>query len=79
MTNVTTGDCTIYDIDFPFSPHDIRPDAQFLGYENLGAYPDYIQLSQWSVDNATYHGEPNAHIYQTFTEDCIPVRDDVFV
>eukprot|EP00730_Choanoeca_flexa_P014710 TRINITY_DN6532_c0_g1_i1.p1 TRINITY_DN6532_c0_g1~~TRINITY_DN6532_c0_g1_i1.p1 ORF type:complete len:215 (+),score=40.10 TRINITY_DN6532_c0_g1_i1:99-647(+) len=80
VTNITSGECTIFDIEHPFHPHDIEKDAKFTGYENLGAYPDYLQLSQWTTRNATYHGQPNAHVYQTFTvEDCAPVRSDVYV
>ncbi|EDQ91724.1 uncharacterized protein MONBRDRAFT_35848 [Monosiga brevicollis MX1] len=79
VTNLTTGKCTSYNINFPFRHHDINPNARFVGYETLGNSEDSITLSQWVAVNQTYHGEPGAHVYQTFTQECVPVRDDVMV
>ncbi|EGD74288.1 hypothetical protein PTSG_06297 [Salpingoeca rosetta] len=75
VTDLDTQECRVYNLTIPFHRHDINDDAEFIGYEILGSGEDSIQLSQWFTPNATYHGERSTD-YQTFTMDCVPVRDD---
>jgi hypothetical protein len=49
VTNLGTRECKIYQITRPFIAHDIPANAQFEGYETIGAYPDYVTLSQVRV------------------------------
>jgi hypothetical protein len=49
VTNLGTRECKIYDITRPFISHEIPADAQFEGYETIGAYPDYVTLTQVCV------------------------------
>jgi len=77
VTDLRTKDCKIYTITEPFHRHDIHDGARFEGYEIYGSYPDSLTLSQWFTPNATYRGT-SANFYQTFTDKCVPVRDDKF-
>ena len=36
VTKVSSRECEVFDIEHEFHRHDIYPDAQFAGYENLG-------------------------------------------
>eukprot|EP00048_Salpingoeca_helianthica_P014316 m.221104 g.221104 ORF g.221104 m.221104 type:complete len:214 (-) comp15719_c0_seq1:122-763(-) len=78
VTNLGTRQCLIYDIRHPFIAHDIPANATFEGYETLGAYPDYVTLTQWVLPNAT-RGDVTGTRYLTYTsQGCVPVRDDYF-
>ena len=78
VTNLGTRTCHIHPITWPWVGHDIPAAANFEGYETIGAYPDFITLTQWVQTNATGRGGPG-HRYLTFTANgCVPVRDDFF-
>eukprot|EP00043_Microstomoeca_roanoka_P029539 m.22209 g.22209 ORF g.22209 m.22209 type:complete len:208 (-) comp9268_c0_seq1:208-831(-) len=75
VTDLSNYECKIYDLTHRFHRHDINPNATFIGNEILGFGQDQILLSQWFANDTTYHGEPSTD-YQTFTMNCVPVRDD---
>ncbi|EDQ88746.1 uncharacterized protein MONBRDRAFT_37346 [Monosiga brevicollis MX1] len=75
VTNRHTRRCTVYRIEHPFYHHDISPNATFTGYETLGSYPDQLTLTQWFDPRYSFEYAPAVR-YQTFTHDCVPVRDD---
>lgn len=55
----------------------IYPTANFTGYETYGNGASALTLSQWGTSNYTYRGT-SCNRYQTFTDHCVPVRDDKY-
>merc|ERR1712039_260834 len=79
VTNLRTKDCEIRNIENPlnFHRHDIPENAEFMGFEILGSYPEELTLSQWHVENTPgYISGTNS--YLTYSPKCIPVRSDHF-
>jgi hypothetical protein len=64
VTNLGTKQCKIYTITRPWHGLDIPNNATFEGFETLGAYPDFVTLSQWIITNATVRLAVQMHLQE---------------